>query len=124
MSYANIVHNNSPSDHGVVYVYGANPKMMYCIFQDNQNTLFCVRSGSLEVSHSYISYSGLLSTSTQVSMANNNSLSKRETYQIQFFNSHYCNADIPIIPQTNVNTFHQLSLKSYIFINSLVQFLL
>jgi len=124
MTFSNIVHNNSPSGYGIVDVFEGSPKMHYCIFQDNQNTLFSVRSGSLEVSHSFISYSGMLSTSTQVSMANNNSLSKRETYQIPFFNSHYCNADSTIITQTNVNTFHQSSLKSNIFINSLIQFLL
>jgi len=70
MSYANIVHNNSPSN-GVVYIYGAGPKkMMYCIFQNNQNTLFCVSSGSLEVPHSFIDHSGSFSTSKAVSTSN------------------------------------------------------
>jgi len=70
--------------------------MMYCIFDLNQNVLFCVYGGSLEVSHSFISLTGALSVSTAVSIANNNSFSKRQTYQIQFFNSYYCNTDIPI----------------------------
>jgi len=57
MSYANIVHNNSPSL-GVVTGSGAGSrKMMYCIFKSNQNTLFCVNQGSLEVSHSFIDHS-------------------------------------------------------------------
>jgi len=56
MSYANIVHNNSPSI-GVVYAWGVGSrKMMYCIFQNNQNTLFNLESGSLEVSHSFIDF--------------------------------------------------------------------
>jgi len=124
ISFANIVYNNSPSSMGVVQVNEGSLIVIYCIFQENQNTLFCVRSGSLEVSHSFISYSGMLSTSTAVSTYSNNSFISRMTYQIPFFNSHYCNADSTIITQTNVNTFHQSSLKSYIFINSLIQFLL
>ena len=74
MSYANIVHNNSPSQYGVVYVYGAGSrKMMYCIFKNNQNYLFCVWEGSLEVSHSFIDHSGSsFSTSIVVSTSNNN----------------------------------------------------
>jgi len=87
MSYANIVHNNSPNDYGVVFVSGAgSKKMMYCIFRNNQNTLFCVWSGSLEVSHSFISHSASFSTSTSVSKSNNNSFTIRNTYQLQFFN--------------------------------------
>jgi len=98
MSYANIVHNNSPSQYGVVYVNGAGArKMMYCIFKNNQNTLFCVWSGSIEVYHSFISHSASFSTSTEVSTSNNNSFTNTITYQLQFFNSLHCNADIPII---------------------------
>jgi len=98
MSYANIVHNNSPS-WGVVHVEEAGPrKMMYCIFKKNQNTLFCVWSGSIEVSHSYISHSGSFSSSTAVSTSNNNSFTNTITYQLQFFNSLHCNADIPLFP--------------------------
>ena len=107
MSFANIVHNNSPFENGVVYVNGGSLEMNYCIFDNNENTLFCVQSGSLEVSHSYISHIGTLSTSTQVSTANNNSLSKRETYQMQFFNSHYCNADIPLSLRTPIRSIEE-----------------
>jgi len=97
MSYANIINNNSPSAYGVVCVdSGASPKLQYCVIDMNQNNLFCICSGSLEVSHSFISLTGALSVSTAVSIANNNSFSKRQTYQIQFFNSYYCNTDIPI----------------------------
>jgi len=96
MSFANIVHNNSPSENGVVYVIGGSIEMNYCIFKDNENTLFCVESGSLEVSHCFISHIGMTPTGI------NNSLSKRETYQMQFFNSHYCNADIPLSLRTPI----------------------
>jgi len=98
MSYANIVQNNSPSQYGVLYIEGVGTrKMMYCIFHNNQNYLFCIASGSLEVSHSFIDHSGSLSTSIAVSTSNNNSFTNRITYQLQFFNSHHCNADIPLI---------------------------
>jgi len=100
MSYVNIVHNNSPS-YGVVYVEGGGSrKMMYCIFKNNQNTLFCVWSGSLEVSHSFIDHSPSFSTSTAVSTSNNNSFTNSITYQLQFFNSIHCNADIPLIQRS------------------------
>jgi len=96
MSYTNIVHNNSPS-YGVVDANGAeSKKMMYCIFYNNQNYLFCIEKGSLEVSHSFIDHSlSSFSNSFQVSTETNNSFSNRMTYHIQFFNSHHCNTDIP-----------------------------
>ena len=104
LSFANIIHNNSPTKYGVVFSDIGTPKMQYCIFDMNRNTLFCVWSGSLEVSHSYISRSGLFSASTAVSTANNSSFTKRQTYQIQFFGSRYCNADDPIPVETPKQT--------------------
>jgi len=107
MSYANIVHNNNPIQYyGVVYVDGAGSrKMMYCIFKNNQITLFCVWEGSLEVSHSFIDHSGSFSTSTTVSTSINNSFTNTITYQLQFFNSIHCNADIPLIQRSLEETF-------------------
>ena len=105
ISFANIVHNNSPSN-GVVYVSEAGARiMMYCIFQNNQDFLFCVSSGSLEISHSFIDHSeSSFSTSIEVSTSNNNSMTNRITYQIQFFNSLHCNADIPLPQRTLENS--------------------
>ena len=119
MSYANIVHNNSPYD-GVVYVYEALPKMMYCIFHSNQNYLFCGYEGSLEVSHSFIDHSASFSTSIAVSTSNNNSLINTITYQLQFFNSIHCNADIPLpqktpdqtISETIINTLNESPMNT------------
>jgi len=112
MSYANIVHNNSPSLYGVVHVNGAGSrKMMYCIFKNNQNTLFCVWSGSLEVSHSFIDHSASsFSRSTSVSTSNNNSFTNTITYQLQFFNALHCNADIPL-PQRSLEETLRETLK-------------
>jgi len=45
--FSNIIHNNS-QPLGVVFVTGEGyTKMMYCIFQNNQNTLFKIDSGIL-----------------------------------------------------------------------------
>ena len=68
-----------------------------CIFHNNQNTLFCVCYGSLEVSHLFISLPGSFSTFSAVSTSNNNTLTNRITYQLQFVNSLHCNADIYLI---------------------------
>jgi len=54
MSYANIVHKNSPSNGFVNVDGGGSPKMMYCISHNKQNYQFFVWSGSLDVSHSFI----------------------------------------------------------------------
>jgi len=114
MSYANIVHNNSPSLYGVIFVNGAFPKMMYCIFKNNQNTLFCVAKGSLVLSHSFIDHSSSsFSRSTSVSTSNNNSLTNTITYQLQFFNSLHCNADIPLIESKQKNTDYQTQMNSF-----------
>jgi len=113
MSYAIIVHNNSPSQYGVVYVEGEGSiNMMYCIYQNNQDYLFCVSSGSLEVSHSFIYHSASLSTSTEVSTSNNNSFTYRITYQLQFFNSLHCNTDIPLIETTPLITLEKSPIRS------------
>jgi len=106
MSSANIVHNNSPNI-GVICVQGGSKKMIYCIFQNNQDFLFSVREGSLEVSHSFIDHSESFSIHTAVSTTNN-SLTNRLTYQIQFFNSLHCNANISL-PQ---RTFEKSSLRT------------
>jgi len=113
MSYANIVHNNSPS-WGVVAVSGTGSrKLMNCIFHSNQNYLFCAYGGSLEVSHSFIDHlSSSFSISTAVSTTTNNSFNSRMTYQFQFFNTHLCNADIPLIGKTPVVIMTRSPMKS------------
>jgi len=118
MSYANIVQNNSPVNYGVIYVFGeGSRKMMYCIFHNNQNFLFCAFGGSLEVSHSFIEHSSSsLSTSTPLSPSTNNSFTIRMTFQIQFFNSHHCNADLPVTIEILLNTFDRTNFRSFSFI--------
>jgi len=105
VSFTNIIHNNSPSL-GVVYISGSGAtKMMYCIFQNNDNYLFCVGSGSLEVSDSFIDHSSSsFSSLLAVSTASNNSNATTKTYRIQFFNSYLCNADIPLFDRIPIQT--------------------
>ena len=112
MSYANIVHNNSPSLAVVHFEGTGSRKMMYCIFQNNQDILFCVYEGSLEVSHSFISHSGSFSASTAVSTSSNNSFTYMITYQILFFNSLHCNADMPVKERTPIQTFEKSAMRS------------
>ena len=108
ISYANIIQNNSPSQYGVLYFDNSgSKKMKYCVFQNNQDYLFCVKSGSLEVSHSFIDHSSQLSRSFAITTINI-SKSGFSSYPIPYFNSHYCNADVAFpnrtIEQTLINS--------------------
>jgi len=121
MLFGIFVHNNSPS-WGVVYNNGAGSrKMMYCIFQNNHNYLFSVRDGSLEVSHSFIDHSeSSFSISTPVSALTNNSFTFRMTYKCEFFKSHHCNAEMPLIVHKPMNTIDQMHIRSFSFIIPIV----
>jgi len=112
MSYANIVHNNSPSG-GVVFVGGASIMMIYCILHNNHNVLFDFWGGYIMVSHSFIDHSSSFSTGFNVLTSNNNSFTYRITYQLQFFDSLYCNSDIPF--NTPLSTIEQIPLNSPTF---------
>jgi len=110
MSFSNIIYNTSPTI-GIVYVDGGGVYIMeYCIFDQNQEILFCLWSGSLSVSHSFISHLGsFITSSTAVSTSLNNSIDiispfeARITYQIHYFGSHYCAADNQITFQNTVD---------------------
>jgi len=112
ISSTNIVHNYSPLDKGLVSIRNGNQKILFSIIQENHLILFNVYSGSLEIMNSFILHLGIFSTSIPVSTGYNNSLTKKATYQIQFFNSHYCNAEIPseIIPKVSLVSPEVISL--------------
>jgi len=112
VSFSNIIHNNSP-DYGIVYVVGESLEMNYCIFHNNQNYLFVVDSGSLEVSHSFIDHSSSsFSSLASISTILNNSFTQRTTYQIHFFNSQYCNAEVQLsTPLSTIEQTHKNSLQ-------------
>jgi len=114
MSSANIIQNNSPTIYGVVRGYEGTPKMIYCIFQDNQNTLFYVEVGSLEVYHSYIDHYELsLSKLLPVLTSINNTFAKTKTYQIRFFSSHHCNADLSLMAQIETKRIDRAYMHTY-----------
>jgi len=111
ISFTNIVHNNSPTSGVFCVDAGVGMYQMYfCIFDLNQDILFCVYSGTLELFHSLISHSGTFSTRTSVLTSNNNSidtlypLENRQTHHLIFFESHMCNADFPLYRPTSKNT--------------------
>ena len=79
--------------------------MDYCIFYNNQNTLF---HGKLEITNSFIDHFGITSS------ANNNSLTKTSTYRLQFFNSVYCSTDLLVIGQTPIRT-NEVTLRMTLF---------
>ena len=110
ITFAIIIHNNSPS-FGVIFVNGGAPKMMYCIFDMNSNTLFCVQSGSIQLSHCFISHNDQLSSDLSIETLTNNSFSKIETYQLQFFSSYLCNTD-SVPERTPINTEEQTPQES------------
>ena len=107
ISFSNIVHNNSPSS-GVITVTGSY-KMDYCIFSSNQNTLFQLDSGSLDISHCMISHSSYISIKTSVLTSNNNTMLYVPSYQMVFLNSHYCFTDIPPPTRTIMMTIEETS---------------
>lgn len=115
MLSANIIQNDSPIN-GVIFVEGGAPKMNHCIYQNNQNTLFCVWSGSLEILNSFIDHLPPLSfsSSTQVSTSCNNSFTKTTTYEIHYFKSIFCNAEFPYIGKTPEITIDQSPMRSTI----------
>jgi len=111
ISYANIVQNNSPNGNGVLFFYGGSSDFQYCTFYQNYNALFSVESATLIMSHCLLSHISVFSSSkATVLTSTNNSidtlepLDYRQTYQIQFFISHYCNADNPLPIQTPKKT--------------------
>ena len=121
MSYANIIDNNSPSNFGVVYVNGGPiHNMEFCVFKNNQNTLFFLESGSLEVSHSFISHTNGIINQAPVSTSKNNTFIQKQTYVIQFYDSHYCKAEIPISIQKPINTLFDTLVSNHLRAYSMI----
>ena len=96
ISYANIIQNNSPILYGVLTTWtGSSNQFLYCILINNEDTLFYVYSGMVELLHCCIFHQGNFSSSNQVTTNNNNSFTKQSTYIIRFFSSHHCITDTP-----------------------------
>jgi len=95
--YVNFVDNNSPTNYGVILSYSSsNAQFIYGVFEQNHDTLFRTDTTStINILSSFISHSGV-TNSGKVTYLSNNTFTKMQTYQIQFYNSYYCNADIPL----------------------------
>jgi len=98
LSYANIIHNNSPGSGGIVYAsQSATIDLTYCVIYNNENTLFCIgTSGSISISNSYISHNSTLKSGT-VSFNSNITYSLIQSYPIEFLGTYLCHANIPAI---------------------------
>jgi len=103
-SSINLISNNSPSRHGVIYVSVGSVIFSHCIFFENQDTLFCLSVGVLEIKNSFISHSNNISTSNIVSIGLNNTLTKHNTYQISHYSTHNCVSNSQVIEQTPLFT--------------------
>jgi len=61
VSYSNFIHNNSPTNFGVLYLSGSGFMFInFSVFRENQNTLCFANSGTIRISHSYLSHQGTL----------------------------------------------------------------
>jgi len=107
-SFINIVHNINPKVSGVVYLNSGSPFMDNCVFHMNSNTLFWVEFGQLTVTNSFISHDGNLSMSVSVQLSTNNMYIWTNTFQIPYFASVYCNAEMTQ-PQLNPTPMNSLS---------------
>jgi len=98
ISFSNIINNNSQSEYGIVCGEGKGTRIMsYCIFHNNENHLFYNDGGFLRIIHSFINHSP---SSLTIRSGTNNSINMTNTYQIQFFSSLHCNADMPLPNRT------------------------
>lgn len=93
MLFSNIVHNNSPLGDGILKIHGGLLIIRYCVFNQNRNILFSLKSGSITVSDSYISHISIISTYSSMILGENISFISTHTYYIPFFGSFYCNTD-------------------------------
>jgi len=119
ISYSNIIHNNSPVSYGVLTTWNdGSTQLTYCILINNEDTLFYVQTGMVELLHCCIFHQGNFSSSNQVTTSNNNTFTKQNTYIIQFFSSHHCLTDTPEQTRNeNPITYkvHNLSVINVIF---------
>ena len=89
MSYTNIVGNSSPA-HGVINTNGCGATVSRCIFRNNTGTLFCAVYLSMTISNCVIFHSDNYRTSNPIIETNVTKNVITPTYDIQFFDSHYC----------------------------------
>jgi len=96
VSYSNFIHNNSPTNFGVLYLSGSGSYVhKFCVFRENQNTLCFANSGALRISHSYLSHQGTLKSGTGSLLTPTNvSFVTMNTIPIVFFKTFLFHADL------------------------------
>jgi len=109
MIFANIVHNNSPQ-RGIIVDFMGSYNLNYCVFYSNQDTLFCLNSGSLTLSHCFISHASTFSTSSSVATSNNNSFSKMQTYSQSYYYTGFCLIDHILSPTQKHYSYNRESI--------------
>jgi len=113
LSYVNVIANNSPTEAVFTLSVSANFTIEYSVIDKNENNLFSIESGSyLYVFNSFVSHNFNL-IYRESTISSNNSITIHPTYQIPYFQSHYCFADIdvntpnPTVPSTpEITPFH------------------
>jgi len=119
MSYSNIINNNSPYSYGIIFITeGGSPILLECVFHMNANTLIYLNSGSIEITCCFIIHIGPLSAGNPI-ISNNNTFTKRETFNIEFLGSKYCILEDEE-PQPSIGLF---SILLFIFLISVIVFL-
>ena len=94
MENSNIINNNSPIDYGVIWnSYNGVTKMNFCIFSNNEDTLFYLESGNLILSNCKIYHN--INKITYGSVVINNSILNLyfSIININHFYSFYCETE-------------------------------
>ena len=96
----------------LLFLMGEVQKNGVLFFQKQSKLLFAVVSSSLEVSHSFIDYSSSSFIACESLSLLNTSNTWTETYRIQYFDSHHCNAEIPLPKQKLENPINRTNQKT------------
>jgi len=108
-SYYNVIGNNAPSKAVFTTPY-TDAYLSYAVFSKNKDTLFCA-GGIFELRDSYIDHQYKFSTSSSISTINV-SFTITNTYQIMFYATYLCEADIPVPTPTIKPTLEYTPIQS------------
>jgi len=91
VAFCNFIGNNSPSRNGVIHIASnSSIHFSYCIFKNNNNTLFHNANGVIFVSSSYIHHTQKTTSGDVRTSNSNNSFIDFPSYNIPFFTTHFC----------------------------------
>jgi len=121
MSFANIIANKIPLG-GLFVMDHSYSSFSYCIFDLNLGRLFTSGyKSSITLSHCMLTHNGSVcdeensfTLKTNNSFINSFPFETRSTYQMQFYYTYYCPADITFVPETPLKTLNHTPLQSAI----------